>query len=243
MLWNPQDPIDLDIGNGPVIYTLAGPGYHGKPKTVLFSADKYGWGIVFDANTGQILHTTPTLNPNVLPHSTSSGGFNVQSTSCKVGGRWVNYGGLLTSYNTQQCSTAGGLLSECLKLDYNQTRVGYIIGIKDDGSEELYRFGRNNSLFLGGLVCSNGMIFARDAMRKSIVILKAKGLSLIHEVDLSNRLSGYDFGAHLCLSNGDLYVPTGVPTGLGVSVPHGIIKLSLPRSMRDTCRDDEDDYN
>ena len=224
MFFDPMHPTDMDVGNGPMLYKTK---VNGKKTWVIGTGDKQGNWYVFDAKTGKVINGDgyETLLPGP-PRAAANGGFNLQSAGGKVKGVWKSFGNLLSTYSSQICDTTGGPVSQCLKFDRAGNFSAHIVAMSGDGKTELDRFTKNNTLFLGGIVLSNNMVFVRDAVFKKLLVLDAENLNnILLEYDLSAHLSGGDLGAHMAISDDTVYIGTGI---YGSPTHNGLIALSLP---------------
>lgn len=228
LYWDPSNPTDMDIGNGPMLYKITGLDKgSGSTRTVVATGDKRGIWYVLDAYDGTPLNGQGNVALGTYPGPSASGGFNLQSCGAKVKGRWRSFGNLAATYSTQICSNVGSFPTECVKFDYAGNLTSSIVAFNADGTEIVDRFTRNNTLFFGSLVCiNNEMVAVRDSFHKSVLFLDANNLNnVLREVNLSSYLSGRDYGGNMALINGQLYVPTGL---YGSFTMNGWIAIGLP---------------
>lgn len=231
LYFNPLKPIDMDLGNGPMVYKTK---IRGHTRTVVATGDKQGNWYIFDAETGDVLNGNgyEALLPGP-PVAGSSGGFNLQSAYFKQGSKVRCIGNLVSSFNLKTCSTSGGTESECVRYDWDGNYSSSIVSMKDDGSGEHKRYSKTKTHFLGGIAITNKMVVVRDAFNKKLVFLDATKLNkVIHTVDLSAHLTGRDFGANIAIGGGDEDLNRKdvilVGTGYGATSGHGLIGIGLP---------------
>ena len=219
---NPYAPRDLDLGNGLALYKTRVPGKSGH-RWVVATGDKRGIWYVLEAETGKMVNHKGYNALPTLPSVTLMGGFNLQSATGKINGKWVNFGVLRASKNNVTCiaGAAPGYTS-CTALD-TPSQIAHIVAISADGTQELGRFTRQSN-FLGGILVVNEIVVIRDIQNRALVFLDGRNVSkVLHEIDLSAHLTPYDYGSSIALSNGNLYFGSGLFTG----ATKGIIKVGI----------------
>jgi outer membrane protein assembly factor BamB len=212
---SPYYPRDLDLGNGLALYKTRIPGKHGKDKNqwVVATGDKRGIWYVLEAETGAMVNNKGYNTLPILPSVTLMGGFNLQSATGKIDGKWVSFGVLRASKNNVTC-VAGNTPSypSCTALD-TLSQIAHIVAISADGKTELGRFTRQSN-FLGGILVVNEIVVIRDIQNRALVFLDGRNVSnVLYELDLSAHLTSYDYGSSMALSNGNLYFGSGLFTG------------------------------
>ncbi|CAK7994736.1 PQQ-binding beta-propeller repeat protein [uncultured virus] len=224
--WDPKNPTDVDIGTGPMFYKLTGLERRGRTKYAIAVGDKRGIWYVFDAETGNCLNHQGYNSLPGVPYPSSNGGYNLQSAGGKFNGRWRSYGNLLSTYSSQICNNSGNTNAECVVFNYAGNFSAHIVAMNGLGTQELDRFTRNETHFLGGLVLLDEMLFVRDAFHKKLLVLDALDLNhILLELDLSAYLSGVDLGASMMIANGQVYLGTGI---FGSLTTNGLLALGLP---------------
>jgi hypothetical protein len=224
LYWDPKNPTDVDAVS-PIFYRLKGLDRRGTAKYALFVPDKKGIGYILDAETGAPLNGAGTNFLPGVPYPSSNGGFNVGSAGGRFNGRWRTFGNLLSTYSSQICNNSGNTNAQCVQFNYAGNFSAHIVSIDAQGVE-VDRFTRNETHFLGGLVLIDDMLFVRDAFHKKLLVLDALDLNhVLLELDLSAYLSGIDLGASMMVSDGRVYVGTGIFSNPALT---GLITLSLP---------------
>lgn len=209
---NPYAPSDLDLGNGLALYKTRVVGKFTK-QWVVATGDKRGIWYVLEASTGAMVNNKGYNALPTLPSVTLMGGFNLQSATGKINGKWVNFGVLRSSRNNVTC-VAGSTPNypNCAALD-TLTQIAHIVAISADGKTELGRFTRQSN-FIGGILVVNEIVVIRDIQNRSLVFLDGRNITkVLLELDLSSHLTQFDYGSSLALSNGNIYFGSGLFTG------------------------------
>lgn len=229
--FNPLDPLDMDIGEAPAVFTLKG-------RELVAVGSKRGYFYVMDAATGEILNGDGAdalgfkvgldLFGGVLPGPNTDGGFNLDSGYIEKAGEVIHFG-ILNDYSSSLqtvadrvppfddgvCFLAGfGGFPEC-----PGTSDGQLVLIKGDGAAELGRYSNENAAIFSPIHL-DGMIFVHETADlttfdndKLLVIDVSNPASpaLMESVDLTSTGAGPSFslGAHVSIADGRIYTGNG----------------------------------
>jgi len=216
MSWDPLNPRDKDVGDGPQIYMLGG-------RQVVAFGTKRGIFFVLDAASGMILNGGGAgfnaLPP--LPSQNPIGGFNVNTATALIDGTYINYGAVQDStthfaVNSAPCSTFS-----CPVIDHTR-----IVAINAQGNREICSFLINDTGLAGGSVETGPVLSTLVVGDELVFSLGASGTlycmdtRTCHNIPTGVLLGACYIPGLMSSAKGRIYAASGViiapgaPTGL-----------------------------